>query len=241
MLSDGDIISAHMIASGETDDNGDYVQGSDGANGSAFGVFVVEDDNTTFEYGKDTVHQYTVAQGEEVKLSLYSSMATSTYDTDYSRLGNQRLYWIHDDDLVANLDQWNTDNTLKTDSNGDYVLDTSDFEPGIYYIGAKGGFTKGDGKPDAGGFVSNGYERGPAILVLTVTEGAASEEPEYASGDVNGDGYITADDAAAAFAASISSEGLTEEQLAAADVNGDGYITADDAAKIYEMSKGGVE
>lgn len=239
LLSDGDIISAHMIASGETDENGDYVQGSDGANGSAFGVFVVEDDDSTFEYGKDTIHQCTVTQGEEVKLSLYSSMATSTYDTDYSRLGNQQLYWIHDDDLVANLDQWNTDDTLKTDSNGDYVLDTSAFEPGIYYIGAKGGFTKGDGKPDAGGFVSNGYERGPAILILTVTEGSA--DVEYASGDVNGDGYITADDAAAAYAASMSSEGLTEEQLTAADVNGDGYITADDAAKIYEMSKGGVE
>ena len=106
-----------------------------------------------------------------------------------------------------------------------------------------GGQQEGDGKPDAAGFVASGYERGPAILVLVVTEGESSgeEEPEYILGDVNGDGYITADDAAAAFAASISAEGLTEEQKKAADVNGDGYITADDAALIFTMSKGGVE
>ena len=123
-----------------------------------------------------------------------------------------------------------------------YVLDTSGFEPGIYYIGAMGGQQKGDGKPDAGGFVATGYERGPVVLVLTITEGEGGvEAPELATGDVNGDGYITADDAAAAFTASISTEGLTDAQKAAADVNGDGYITADDAAKIYEMSKGGVE
>ena len=56
-------------------------------------------------------------------------------------------------------------------------------------------------------------------------------------GDVNQDGFITADDAATAFAASKGAVTLTEKQLAAADANGDGYITADDAAQIFAMSK----
>lgn len=56
-------------------------------------------------------------------------------------------------------------------------------------------------------------------------------------GDVNADGYITADDAASAFAASKDASKLTEEQKDAADVTGDGYITADDAAQIFALSK----
>ena len=241
LLHDGDVISAHMITSGETDQDGNGVVGS-GASGSAFGAFVVNDSDTTFNYGTDTMHYYEASQGEKVNLSLYTSVPTSTYDTVYSRLANEQLYWIHDDDLVKRVDLWHRDQNMVTDENGNYVLDTSGFEPGIYYIGAMGGQQKGDGKPDAGGFVATGYERGPAVLVLTITEGEGGvEAPELATGDVNGDGYITADDAAAAFTASISSEGLTDAQKAAADVNDDGYITADDAAKIYEMSKGGVE
>lgn len=240
LLHDGDVISAHMITSGDTDQDGNGVVGS-GASGSAFGAFVVNDSDTTFNYGTDTMHYYEAAQGEKVNLSLYTSVPTSTYDTEYSRLANEQLYWIHDDDLVNHVNLWNRDKNMVTDENGNYVLDTSGFEPGIYYIGAMGGQQKGDGKPDAGGFVATGYERGPAVLVLTITEGEGGvEAPELATGDVNGDGYITADDAAAAFTASISTEGLTDAQKAAADVNGDGYITADDAAKIYEMSKGGV-
>ena len=59
------------------------------------------------------------------------------------------------------------------------------------------------------------------------------------AGDVNEDGYITADDAASAFAASKDSSKLTQNQISAADVNQDGYITADDAAQIFAMSKSG--
>ena len=67
----------------------------------------------------------------------------------------------------------------------------------------------------------------------TVTADAA----EVLIGDVNQDGYITADDAATAFAASKGALDLTEAQKIAADANGDGYITADDAAQIFAMSK----
>jgi len=67
----------------------------------------------------------------------------------------------------------------------------------------------------------------------TVTADAAT----ILIGDVNQDGYITADDAASAFAASKGALELTQAQKIAADANGDGYITADDAAQIFAMSK----
>jgi hypothetical protein len=66
---------------------------------------------------------------------------------------------------------------------------------------------------------------------------SGNTESSVQPGDVNGDSYITADDAASAFAASKDSSGLTQEQRTAADVNRDGYITADDAAQIFAMSK----
>lgn len=68
-------------------------------------------------------------------------------------------------------------------------------------------------------------------IISRKTEGSVK------TGDINNDGYITADDAASAFAASKDASKLTEDQKAAADVTGDGYITADDAAQIFAMSK----
>ena len=239
-LHDGDTISAHMIMSGEVDDEGNGIVDSGGANGSAYGIFVVNDADGQFSYENDTIHSYEAKQGDEVDLTLFSSVATSTYDTAYTTIGNQQLYWIHDDYLTKDMTDWNEGEGMVTDGNGRYILDTSDFEPGIYYIGAMGGFVEGDGKADDTGFISAGYERGVTILKLTITEGeGGTEEPSQMTGDMNGDGYITADDAATAFAASVTTEGLTQEQIKAADVTGDGYITADDAALIFAMSKGG--
>lgn len=62
-------------------------------------------------------------------------------------------------------------------------------------------------------------------------------ESQITTGDVNEDGFITADDAATVFAASKDSTKLTQAQKTAADVNEDGFITADDAAMIFAMSK----
>ena len=61
------------------------------------------------------------------------------------------------------------------------------------------------------------------------------EEPEVeiVYGDLNGDGEVTAVDAAMAYSIVNSNMEPTEEQFAAADVNGDGEVTAVDAAMIY--------
>ena len=64
---------------------------------------------------------------------------------------------------------------FKTDGNGEIIIETDGLEPGIYYIGAAGGFREGSGVPDSAGFVSNGAEGGPAYFKLTV---AAVEQPD---------------------------------------------------------------
>lgn len=244
-LSDGDTLSAHMIASGEVDENGDANVETSAANGSAYGVFVVDDTNGRFDYGIDTIHSYEVKQGEEVDLTLFSSVATSTYDTAYTTLADRQLYWIHDDYMTGNVTEWNEGEGMVTDEDGRYILDTSDFEPGVYYIGALGGFTEGDGKPDAGGFVSAGYERGVAVLKLTVTEGEGGSEgddevTDLIPGDVNLDGEVDTLDALLVYSYYVGSAELTEDQLSVADLVLDGEIDTLDALKIYSIYKGEV-
>lgn len=57
-------------------------------------------------------------------------------------------------------------------------------------------------------------------------------------GDVNGDGYIKADDARLVLRFSVNLEALSLEQQVTADINGDGKITAWDARCILRMSVG---
>ena len=62
--------------------------------------------------------------------------------------------------------------------------------------------------------------------------------PEYALGDVNGDGEIDTADAALVYAYYNSKVELNAEQLARADVNGDGTVDTADAALIYAYYNG---
>ncbi len=64
------------------------------------------------------------------------------------------------------------------------------------------------------------------------------DEQKAAAGDVNGDGYINAADAAIVYAHVNGHSVLTESQLGAADVNGDGTVNAVDAAMIYAKVNG---
>lgn len=58
------------------------------------------------------------------------------------------------------------------------------------------------------------------------------------SGDIDGDGSVTAADARLALRTSVGSEELSHLQRAAADVDGDGQITAADARAILRSSVG---
>ena len=61
---------------------------------------------------------------------------------------------------------------------------------------------------------------------------ADDEDEPFILGDVNGDGQVTAGDAAVILRYIVRLEPLTEQQLLAADVNEDGVVTAGDAAAI---------
>ncbi len=59
------------------------------------------------------------------------------------------------------------------------------------------------------------------------------------SGDVDGDGKVTAADARTALRAAVGIDDLNDLQKAAADADGDGKITAADARAILHKSVGG--
>lgn len=61
----------------------------------------------------------------------------------------------------------------------------------------------------------------------------------YKTGDVNGDGKVTAADSRLTLRASVGAEKLTEKQKKAADVNGDGKVNSADAREILRMSVDG--
>ena len=102
----------------------------------------------------------------------------------------------------------------KTDAEGVLVLDTSDMEPGLYYI------------------TTNTWD--PAVVILEVFPG---EEPVL-YGDVNGDSRINAADAAITYAIANGKRTATADQKIIADVSGDGKINAADAALIYAYANG---
>lgn len=102
----------------------------------------------------------------------------------------------------------------KTDAEGVFILDTSNLEPGLYYI------------------TTDTWD--PAVAVLEVFPG--DEAPLY--GDVNGDSRINAADAAITYAIANGKRTATADQTVAADVSGDGKINAADAALIYAYANG---
>ena len=71
-------------------------------------------------------------------------------------------------------------------------------------------------------------------IEITVIEKNISQEVQ--TGDVNGDGKLTASDARAALRMSAKLDTPTQTQFAAADVNGDGKLTASDARIILRVS-----
>ena len=102
----------------------------------------------------------------------------------------------------------------KTDAEGVFVLNTSDMEPGLYYI------------------TTNTWD--PAVAILEVFPG---EDP-VVYGDVNGDTRINAADAAITYAVANGKRTATADQKMIADVSGDGKVNAADAALIYAYANG---
>lgn len=76
------------------------------------------------------------------------------------------------------------------------------------------------------------------IVAIAMSMNVLSSAVSFRSGDVNGDGKITASDARAALRISASLMTPDESERLAADVTGDGKITASDARKILRVSAG---
>ncbi len=83
------------------------------------------------------------------------------------------------------------------------------------------------------------YQRGAAYPIL-LWQPKEEVPPEVLMGDVNGDGEITAADAAMVYAAANGKKALTAQQLPLCDVDGDGEITTFDANLIYAFANGKV-
>jgi len=155
-------------------------------------------------------------QGDVVPLLLYT---TSSTDSDN---GGETL---HDPvttpaNVYVTKDAAPTNHAVmtpagKTDSEGIFELDTSNLEPGLYYI------------------TTNTWD--PAVAILEVFPGESSA----VYGDMNADGKINVSDAGLAYAIVKGTRQATQEQLLALDVDGNGKINVSDAGRIYARVKQG--
>ena len=244
-LKDGDIISIH------------FIEGN--ASGSNYGFFVADDDNRSYDT-TDTIETKTVVQGDKITLTLYNAGAAGNYLTGYSRMKEQKLFWT--EELTADIYKWNyhkaavdleegeantgfanlTSDQMVTDENGNITIDTTNLNPGTYYIASKGGVSAG-GMVDSDGFTSRGNESGPALFVLIVEgSGQKTEDEQQAATVVEtitalpAADQLTVADTEAVEKAREAYEALTEEQkvLVSEEVL---KLLIDAETKIAELKK----
>lgn len=231
LIYDGDDITLHLITG----------RGS----GSRFGVFTVNDADGKFQ-DSDIRDEFTVDQGQKVKLTLYWTNTTSTYNTKFEKMGNQPLYWLPYGYDPSDVSNWNRTAlgvspepleegatlpapVMSTDANGNITINTAGVAPGTYYIGALGGFTEGGGV-DQDGFVSTGAEAGASYFKLTINEYNGK------LGDADGDTLITGNDALLVlqYVAGYNKD-LNEGFI---NVDGDDIVTGNDALEILRYVAG---
>jgi hypothetical protein len=161
-LEDGDIITIHLIEDWSVW-------------GSSFGLFAANDEDGEYTR-EDTVDKITVSQGDEVTLTLYhTAVGWSDYTTQYEAAEGINLSWAEADGISANVKDWNHESfagmeeSAYTDEEGKVTLDTSELEPGTYYIAAEGDID-----------YNNGLEVAPAVFELTVTQKGEDENQKAA-------------------------------------------------------------
>ena len=232
-LHNGDVISIHFIT------------GS--ASGSSFGFFAVNDENNTYD-GTEQKDHATLKQGETLKLTHYIASQGDNYTTAFVTGGSKDLYWVEQGNESYNVEveldgeggNWYRDgfgtmtaDAFKTNENGEIIIDTTNLEPGTYYIAARGGFVEGSGEAGSDGFVSRGAESGPAYFTLTV-----EESDEINLGDINNDSIVDVLDANLVVSFIAGKVQLTAAQEAAADADGSGAVDLNDAALIVAVAYG---
>lgn len=183
-LKDGDRLSTHKI------------EGS--ASGSAYGFFVVNDTNDEYD-DTDLKDSTKVSQGEQITLTHYRADQGNNYSTAFNKVSNKELYWVEFGDETAGIvvkneedeSTWSREGfgnlspeDFKTDGNGKIIIDTTEIEPGTYFIGATGGFASASGQAGSDGFVSRGAEAGPAYFKLTVEVNKLAEAKAAAKKEI---------------------------------------------------------
>ncbi|MDO4745113.1 MAG: hypothetical protein Q4B18_01010 [Bacillota bacterium] len=183
-LKDGDRLSTHKI------------EGS--ASGSAYGFFVVNDTNDEYD-DTDLKDSTKVSQGEQITLTHYRADQGNNYSTAFNKVSDKELYWVEFGDETAGIvvkneedeSTWSREGfgnlspeDFKTDGNGKIIIDTTEIEPGTYFIGATGGFASGSGQAGSDGFVSRGAEAGPAYFKLTVEVNKLAEAKAAAKKEI---------------------------------------------------------
>lgn len=172
-------------------------------------------DGSYYFFGSPEESWLVAEQGDEVPLLLFT---TSSTDMDN---GGETLHIpvTKPANVYVTKDAAPTNHAAmmpvgQTDGEGVFLLDTSNMEPGIYYI------------------TTNTWD--PAVAILEVFPGKSL----ISYGDVNGDKRINAADAAITYALANGKRTATAAQTAAANVSGDERINAADAALIYAYANG---
>ena len=172
-------------------------------------------DGSYYLFGDPEDSWLTAEQGDEVPLLLFTTTSEDmdnggeTYRIPVTKPAN--VYVTKD---AAPTNHASMTPAGQTDSDGVFVLDTSELEPGLYYI------------------TTNTWD--PAVAILEVFE----KEPDVCYGDLTNDGTVNVFDAAQAYQIVNGKKIPTDLQHLAADVNGDGTINVFDAALIYSYVNG---
>lgn len=134
-----------------------------GVQGSNFSYFTL-DGTTNKSSQADVIH---ATQGDQITLTAVKTQPNwEEYTTSYVPF-ETGIYWIAEDELCNDLTDWSNSGLgaeeagLSTDTNGNVTLDTSEMEPGTYYIAAAGVVDK-----------NAGTETGAAVIKLELQKAA---------------------------------------------------------------------
>lgn len=198
-LYGGEDISIHMIQKSS-------------ATGSNFTFFTVD--------GKcdpaSQVDEVTVAKGEKITLTAVQSQDNwQGAVTAFAPYGNMDVVWVEEYG-DGDLSEWEKtsfggNDVMKTDANGQFVIDTTDLEPGVYQVAVMGYENR-----------DNMTQLGPAVIKLTV-------EPGEVKGDMDGNGIINVTDV------NMLIDAYREKTyVAIGDMNVDGKIDVTDVNELID-------